>query len=121
MFVVIAVAIASSLGGLARYGLSSLVHGDELPWATMAINVAGSFLLGALVVLPADWISDQTRTALGVGLLGGFTTFSTFSVQAFLDLEAGEPGRAALYVTASVVLGIGAAAIGYLTARALVH
>jgi CrcB protein len=121
MLVVIAVAIASSVGGLARYGLSSVVHGDELPWATMAINVAGSFLLGALVVLPADWISDQTRTALGVGLLGGFTTFSTFSVQAFLDLEAGEPARAALYVTASVVLGIGAAAAGYLATRALVH
>jgi CrcB protein len=121
LLLIIAVAIASGLGGLARYGISTLVHGDDLPWATVAINVSGSFLLGVLVVLPTDWLSQQSRTTIGVGLLGGFTTFSTFSVQAFLDLEAGEPARAALYVTASVILGIGAAAAGYFAARALVH
>ena len=121
MLVVIAVAVASGLGGLARYGISNLVHGDDLPWATLAINVAGSFLLGALVVLPSDWLSGQSRTAVGVGFLGGFTTFSTFSVQAFLDFEAGEPARAVIYVSASVVLGIAAAAAGYFAARALVH
>ena len=121
MFLVIAIAAASAAGGLARYGISHLFHGDALPWVTVAINVGGSFLLGVLVVLPADWLSAQSREALGVGLLGGFTTFSTFSVQAFLDFDAGEPGRALLYVTASVVLGIGAAAAGFLAARALIH
>lgn len=121
MLVVIAVAIASALGGLSRYGLSSLVHGDDLPWATVAINVAGSFLLGLLIVVPAASLSEETRTALGVGLLGGFTTFSTFSVQAFLDFEAGEPARAALYISASVLLGIAAAAVGYYGGRALMH
>ena len=102
---------------LLRYGISSPFHGDTLPWVTVAINVAGSFLLGLLVV--AHWASPQTRTALGVGFLGGFTTFSTFSVQAFLDFEAGEPGRAVVYVLASVLLGLGAAAAGYYFGRAI--
>jgi CrcB protein len=113
--------LAGGLGTLARYGFSNLFHGDSLPWATLAINVLGSFLLGALVVLPAGWMTERTRDTLGIGLLGGFTTFSTFSVQAFLDADAGEPGKALVYVAASVVLGIGAAACGYFTTRALVH
>jgi CrcB protein len=111
------VAIAGGLGVLSRYGLSSTVHGDALPWMTVAINVAGSFALGMLVVIPFG--SEEVRTALGVGFLGGFTTFSTFSVQAVLDADAGEPGKALLYVTASVVLGIAAAAAGYAFAHAL--
>ena len=121
MLVVIAVAVASAVGGVSRYGLSSLVHGDDLPWMTLALNVSGSFLLGFLVVVPADWLSQDARTALGVGLLGGFTTFSTFSVQAFLDFEAGEPARAMLYIAASVLLGLAAATAGYYGGRALMH
>jgi CrcB protein len=111
------VTLAGAGGVLLRYGVSSAVHGDTLPWATVAINVVGSFLLGLLVV--AHWASPQVRSALGVGFLGGFTTFSTFSVQAFLDLQAGEPARAALLVAASVVLGLAAAAGGYYLGRAL--
>jgi CrcB protein len=113
--------LAGGIGTLARYGISNHYHGGALPWATLAINVAGSFLLGVLVVLPAGWMTERSRDALGVGLLGGFTTFSTFSVQAFLDAEAGEPGKALAYVAASVVLGLAAAACGYYAARALVH
>jgi CrcB protein len=108
---VLLVGLAGAAGVLLRYGISSGFHGDALPWATVAINVCGSFLLGLLVV--AHWASPQTRTALGVGFLGGFTTFSTFSVQAFLDAQAGELGRAVVYVLASVLLGIAAAAAGY--------
>ncbi len=102
---------------LARYGISSAFHGDALPWATVAINVAGSFLLGVLVVVP--WWSASMRTALGVGFLGGFTTFSTFTVQAVLEIDAGEPGRAAVLVLASVLLGLTAAAAGYYLGRAI--
>jgi fluoride exporter len=109
--------VAGAFGVLARYGLSSFSHGDALPWVTVAINVSGSLLLGVLV--SSHVFGEQTRTVLGVGFLGGFTTFSTFSVQAFLDLEAGEPGRALLYVAASVVLGLAAAAAGYYMGRAL--
>jgi fluoride exporter len=111
------VALAGAGGVLLRYGISSGFHGDALPWATVAINVCGSFLLGLVVV--AHWASPETRTALGVGFLGGFTTFSTFSVQALLDVEAGEPGRAVIYVLASVALGLAAAAAGYYLGRAI--
>jgi CrcB protein len=83
----------------------------------VAINVVGSFLLGVLVVVP--WCSTNTRTVLGVGLLGGFTTFSTFSAQTVLPIDAGEPGRAIVLVLASVVLGPGAAGAGYYLARAI--
>jgi len=109
------VTLAGAGGVLLRYGISSGFHGDALPWVTVAINVVGSFLLGLLIV--AHWASPETRTALGVGFLGGFTTFSTFAVQAFLDVEAGEPLRAVTYVLASVVLGFAAAAAGYYLGR----
>ncbi len=113
---VVLVAVAGAAGVLARYGLSTPFHGPALPWATVAINVAGSFLLGILV--SSHSFGEDTRTILGVGFLGGFTTFSTFSVQAFLDLEAGEPMRAFTYVAASVLLGLAAAAVGYYLGRA---
>jgi CrcB protein len=113
------VALAGAGGVLIRYLLSSAVHGDTLPWVTVAINVVGSFLLGMLVV--AHWASPQTRAVLGVGFLGGFTTFSTWTVQAFLDAEAGEPLRGAVLVIASVALGLAAAAGGYYLARAIAH
>src|ERR1700730_18827513 len=114
---VLLVAFAGAGGVLLRYGSSSGFHGDALPWVTVAINVVGSFLLGLLVV--AHWASPQTRTALGVGFLGGLTTFSTFSVQAFLDVEAGGGRRGGLYLLASVVLGLAAAAAGYYFGRAI--
>ncbi|MDX6699607.1 MAG: fluoride exporter [Solirubrobacteraceae bacterium] len=118
---IVLIAVAGAAGVLARYGISTAFHGDALPWATAAINVAGSFALGVLVVVPHGSLSSDVRSALGVGFLGGFTTFSTFSVQAFLDLEAGEPGRALAYVAASVGLGLAAAAAGYFAARGVLH
>lgn len=111
------VAVAGAGGVLARYGISSIVHGDALPWVTVAINVAGSFALGMLVV--AHSTSPELRTTLGVGFLGGFTTFSTFSVQAFLDVEAGALGRALVLVLVTVTAGIVAAAGGYYAGRAV--
>jgi CrcB protein len=113
---ILLVGIAGLLGVLARYGISSGFHGDALPWATVAINVAGSFALGVLV--SSHTFSIEVRTIAGVGFLGGFTTFSTFSVQMFLDFEAGEPGRALLYCAASLLLGLAAAAGGYYLGRA---
>jgi CrcB protein len=88
------VGIAGTLGVLARYGISRLtLHSDALVWSTVGINIAGSFLLGLLVA--EHWFDRDVREALGVGFLGGFTTFSTFSVQIVLEVDAGEPGRAA--------------------------
>lgn len=110
------VGIAGFAGVAARYAISAPLHGTSLMWATAGINVAGSFLLGVLV--SSHTFSDDLRTVAGVGFLGGFTTFSTFSVQAFLDLEAGEPLRALAYVAVSVLAGLAAAACGYYLGRA---
>jgi CrcB protein len=107
------VGLAGAFGALARYGLGTAVAGA---WTIVAINVAGSFALGLLVA--SEWGSAQTRTALGAGFLGGFTTFSTFSVQVVRDVDAGDTGRALAYVAASVGLGITAAAAGFALGRA---
>jgi CrcB protein len=101
---------------LARFGVGRLtIHHESLIWSTVAINVAGSFLLGLLVA--EHWFGRDLREGLGVGFLGGFTTFSTFSVQAVLEVEAGESGRALAYVMASVLGGLLAAAVGYRLGR----
>ena len=106
------------LGVLARYGINRLtLHGEALIWSTVGINIVGSFLLGLLVA--EHWFSRDVREGLGVGFLGGFTTFSTFSVQIVLEADAGEPGRALGYLLASVMGGVAAAAAGYMLGRKL--
>jgi CrcB protein len=110
------VAIGGTLGVLARFGIGRLtLHHESLLWSTVAINVAGSFLLGLLVA--EHWFDRDLREGLGVGFLGGFTTFSTFSVQAVLEVDAGEPARALAYVLASVLGGLAAATGGYALGR----
>ena len=115
---VLLVAAGGVVGVVARYALGTTVTHDTLPWVTVAINVVGSFLLGLLTAVGTG-LAPEVRTALGVGLLGGFTTFSTFSVDVLKQIEAGESGKALLYIVASVILGIGAAAVGYYAGRAV--
>jgi CrcB protein len=112
------VGLGGVCGVMARYGIGkATLHSDALMWSTVGINIVGSFLLGLLAA--EQWFSRDVREALGVGFLGGFTTFSTFSVQVVLDVDAGEPGRAAGYLFASVVGGIAAATCGYVLGRKL--
>lgn len=112
------VGAAGLAGVLARYGLSRLtLHSEALIWTTVGINIAGSFLLGLLVA--EHWFSRDVREALGVGFLGGFTTFSTFSVQVVLEVDGGNPGKAGAYLAASVAGGIAAAAVGFVLGRKL--
>jgi fluoride exporter len=112
------VAIAGACGVLARYGIGkATLHTEQLLWSTVGINIVGSFLLGLLAA--EHWFSRDVREALGVGFLGGFTTFSTFSVQIVLDVDGGEPWRAFAYLTVSVVGGVAAAACGYVLGRKL--
>ena len=112
------VAAGGLIGVMSRYGLTRLtLHHESLLWMTAAINIGGSFMLGLLTA--AGWFSRDVRVGIGVGFLGGFTTFSTFSVQAILDVDAGEPRRAFAYVTLSVVGGIAAATAGYVLGRRL--
>ena len=85
-------------------------HTDALIWSTVGINIIGSFLLGLLAA--ENWFSRDVREALGVGFLGGFTTFSTFSVQVVLDVDAGRAvAGLRLSASASVVGGLAAAAL----------
>jgi CrcB protein len=112
------VGLGGLLGVLGRYGITRLtLHTEALIWSTVTINVVGSFLLGLLAA--EHWFSRDVREAIGVGFLGGFTTFSTFSVQVVLETDGGKPGKAALYIAASVVGGIAAAAAGYALGRRL--
>ena len=109
---------AGLAGVLARYGFTRLtLHTEALIWTTVGINVVGSFLLGLLAA--EHWFSRDMREALGVGFLGGFTTFSTFSVQVVLEVDGGRPEKAMAYVLASVLGGILAATAGYVLGRRL--
>jgi CrcB protein len=112
------VGLGGLLGVLARFGVGRLtLHHEQLLWSTAGINIVGSFLLGLIVA--ANWFHRDLREGIGVGFLGGFTTFSTFSVQAVLEVDGGEPVRAVLYVVASVIGGLAAAAAGYALGRGL--
>lgn len=92
----------------------------SFPWATLGINILGSFLLGALLTLGTlrGW-SNNVTVPLGVGFLGAFTTFSTFSYETQLLLRADRPVAAAVYVTASLAGGVIAGFGGYGIARLL--
>jgi CrcB protein len=110
------VAAAGAAGVLARYGVGrATLHTEGLLWSTLAINLAGSLLLGLLV--GSGWFSRDVREAIGVGFLGGFTTYSTFSVQVVLEVDGGRTGTAVVYLVASVVGGLVCAVVGYMLGR----
>ncbi len=115
---VLLVAVGGVIGVLARYGLGTTVSPVNAPWMVLAINVAGSFMLGALVPWSAH-LSEPIRAGLMAGFAGGFTTFSTVSVQVFLDARGGDTSLALLYVAASIAGGVAAAALGFYAARAI--
>ena len=109
------VAAGGLAGVLARYGLSVVVQSI---WTVVAINLAGSLLLGLLIHVGAH-LPPEVRNGLGAGFLGGFTTFSTMTVQVVLEAEGGRPGLAAAYLTASVGGGLLAGFAGYALGRLL--
>lgn len=118
----LSVAIGGAVGAVARYWLSNFVHalaGREFPWATLAVNVLGSLLMGVLVVFLVErWaVSAELRSLVLVGFLGAFTTFSTFSLEALTLLEHGEWLKALTYVIVSVVFGVVAVGGGMLIAK----
>ena len=112
------------LGTLARYGLQGLVQertGPGFPTGTLAVNLIGCFLLGGIArfSLQSLWISPQWRTALTIGLLGAFTTFSTFSWETVRMLEDGEWLRSSVYIGASLFGGLLGVMLGIKTADLL--
>ncbi|MCC8948492.1 fluoride efflux transporter CrcB [Bradyrhizobium sp. Arg62] len=118
-----AVAIGGSLGSVARYlvaiGAGRLV-GAEFPWGTLVINIVGSFLMGVFAeAFALSWNASQAmRVFLTVGICGGFTTFSTFSLDAIVLMQRGELWSAGTYIAASVALSIFALFGGLLLVRA---
>ena len=114
------IAVFGAAGALARLGVSNAVDARTFPFATLLVNVSGSFALGVLVTWGAMRLSRDVGSAVGVGFLGAYTTFSTFSVDATLLADDGRLPAAALYVVASVGLGIAAAVLGVAVGRTLV-
>jgi fluoride exporter len=108
--VLVAVATGGALGALARWGVAeALPHdADRFPWSTFAVNVVGCFLIGVVMVLVVERWSHRplARPFLGTGVLGGFTTFSTYAVDTRGLLAAGQPAVAAAYVLGTLVLGL---------------
>lgn len=106
------VAAGGAIGASARYGLAVIIESFGLrafPFATLTVNIIGSFLLGLLLVYGQQHaLSDATRLFLGVGLLGAFTTFSTFSVEVVTLATQGEMYKAVLHMGLNLVICIAA-------------
>ncbi len=115
------VAMGGALGSAARYLVNVTAMrllGPGFPWATVAVNVAGSFLMGVLVVSLAHRDAMRLAPFLMTGVLGGFTTFSAFSLDTLTLWERGQTGTAAAYVLGSVAVSLAAIVAGMAAARA---
>lgn len=124
MSTVLWVAAGSALGGAGRYAVGVLLMpwaGPRLVWATLLVNVLGSFLIGYVTAQSGTsgrWVvSPDVRLFLTAGVLGGFTTFSAFSLQTIELIQSGHGLRALSYVAASVVLCLVGAGLGLWAGR----
>jgi len=114
------VAAGGALGAVARYGIGRLLPASGWPWGTLTVNVVGGLLIGLL----AGWLAfrggvhgESIRLFAAVGVLGGFTTFSAFSLETALMIERRQLAMAGGYVAASVALSVLALFIGLVVAR----
>ena len=116
------VALGGAVGASLRY-LTNVAamrtFGPGFPWATMAVNIVGSFAMGGLVVVLAHKGGMRFAPFLMTGVLGGFTTFSAFSLDTYTIWERGEPGLAMVYVLGSVILSLTAIMLGILVTRGI--
>lgn len=123
LFNITLVAVGGALGSVGRYlvGLAMLrLMGPAFPWGTFTVNVVGSFLIGVLaeLIVIRFAASGELRLLLVTGILGGFTTFSSFSLDAFSLYEKGEPLTALAYLFGSLVLSLAAVLAGVAAMRA---
>lgn len=114
------IALGGALGAVARYGLSEWI--PDGPFAIWVVNISGCLLIGALMVLVTEVWPDQRylRPFLGVGVLGGYTTFSTAMIDVRELVADGRPGLGLLYLGGTVVTAVLAVAVGWFATRALV-
>ncbi len=122
MKILLSVALGGAVGAAARYLVGSQIGpwlGAGFPWATLTVNIVGSFILGVFVALSAIvWSpSAPLRAFVAVGVLGGFTTFSAFSLEVVLLAERDRLETAALYALTSLCLAVGALFAGLRLAR----
>jgi CrcB protein len=119
---VIGIGVAGAFGALARYGIEGLVarrSSSAFPWGTFVVNVSGAFVLGTVFTLLTErWlVAPWLRSALTIGFLGAYTTFSTLSFESYRLLEDGALELAALNVFGSLLAGLGAVYAGILVGR----
>jgi fluoride exporter len=121
------VAVGGALGSMARYwftGVAARLFGETFPWGTLLINIFGSFVIGFFVALTSPeggryLVDPNIRTFVTVGICGGFTTFSAFSLQTMVLMQEGEWLHAGGYIVGSVVLCLVFVWLGHMLATAL--
>lgn len=120
MAAVLWVAIGGALGSVMRYLIADALNRQDAPWGTVVVNLLGSFALGLLVGWFARRNADSlVRIAVGVGFLGGFTTFSAWAVESIALADSGRMLGAAANVAGSMVLGLLAAGVGLAIGRSI--
>ena len=124
MRTIVAIGIAGALGALARYGLDGAVSRrfpSHFPWGTFVVNMSGAFVLGFLMTLMTEQLTTASwvRSALTIGLLGAYTTFSTLSYETYRLLEDGAVGLAAANMFGSAAVGLVAVYLGVVAGRAV--
>jgi fluoride exporter len=109
------VGLGGSIGSMARYAASLMIKSKSFPFATLSVNIIGSFIIGLVfaISIKENSISDNWKLFLTTGICGGFTTFSALSLENVELLQNGKIGMAVTYILLSVVLGILAAFLGY--------
>jgi fluoride exporter len=113
------VGLGGAFGSIARYAIGLGVDQSHFPWATLGINLSGAFVLGLFLTLALGHLSVAVMTPVAVGVVGGFTTFSTFAWEGFTLSRTGRAGIAFVYISVSIVGGLLAASGGYSLGRAL--
>ena len=122
LFTALSVALGGAIGAVARFGVGILavrLTGPGFPVGVLSVNILGSFLMGALVVYLGQKSLTHLNPFLMTGVLGGFTTFSAFSLEAYTLFERGEVTQAGLYVGLSVVVSIAALIFGVILMRSI--
>jgi fluoride exporter len=125
VIIVTSLAFGGSIGAVARYAISLALPTEtgRFPWGTFVINITGSFILGFLLIVLIEQfpMGRLARPVIGTGVIGAYTTFSTFMVESVLLVRAGDPAIAAIYLVASLVLGLVAVFVGMLGARVVLR
>jgi CrcB protein len=124
MMQLISIAIGGAIGALCRYGMSNGVYlllGRSFPYGTLAVNIVGSIIMGSAYVMMIERmdVSPELRAGITIGLLGAFTTFSTFSIETLNLLESGETFKAGLNILLSVTLCVSGCWLGMILGRQL--